>query len=193
MKVTMHYIEELAGSADWRWTHVPQGGLMPSRGPSPDGNGQITLNGNQYTANARFNRKTISPRPGWALGLIVFGVMGLFGASASAQYLLGAAIFALFGLVAIIAGILSYSKSFHIYALFHEGSKPQIPFLRDFDSLEVIKEIIDTDSRHSSEAAKAKKMSEFIHPELPWALIIMAAIAGVGAGALVGVIVASVR
>jgi len=192
MKVWLHYIEELKGSADWRWTHVPQGGLMPSKS-EPDEHGQITLNGNQYTVNSRFNHKTISPRPAWALGLVALGIMGLFGASATAQYPVGAVTFALFGLIAIAAGILNYSRSFHIYALFQEGIKPQMPFLREFSSLQVIKEIIDTESHASSEAAIGTKISQFIHPELPWPLIIASAIGGIGVGAVIGVVAAHIK
>lgn len=193
MKVTMHYIEELTGSADWRWTHVPQGGLMPSRGPEPDGHGQITLNGNQYTANSRFNHKTISPRPSWALGLVGMGIMGLFGASATAQYPVGAVTFALFGILAIIAGIMNYSKSFHIYALFSEGTALQVPFVRDWIDARRIDDALQFTTDAMAMDAKAQLGREILNPNVPWAMVIMAAIAGLGGGALLGVIVANVR
>ncbi len=192
MKAVKHYIEELK-SGGWRWTHVQLGGLMPGKGPRPDSHGQITLNGKKYVVNPRLDRTTVSPRPGWALGLIGIGFMGLVGAAMTAEFLLGSLMFGLFGLVAIVAGILSYSKSFHIYALFCEDEKFQIPRIMDFASLKVIKEVIDLTAGQSSEGAKANKLQKFLHPELPWSLIIASAIGGIGVGAIIGVLAAHIK
>ncbi len=192
MKVIVHYIEEL-NSGKWRWTHVPQGGLMPSRGPKIGDNGQITLNNKQYTVDSRFNRTTVSPRPGWAIGLIFLGVGSIVSAAEAAAYVIGALSFFFIGLIAVVGGIWNYQKAFHVYALFIEGQTWQVPFIRQFPSIQVIKEIVDTSAHHVSEAAKAKKISEFIHPELPWPIIIAAAVVGLGGGMVIGIIAANFR
>lgn len=192
MKAVKHYIEELK-SGGWRWTHVQMGGFLPSKGPEPDEHGQILLNGKKYVVNPRFDHPTISPRPGWAIGLIVLGFMGIGGSVEFVAFPLGAAMFALFGLGAILSGIWSYQKSLHVYALFAEDEKFQIPRLMDFNSLKVIKEVIDLTAGQSSEGAKANKLQKFLHPEIPWPLIIASAIGGLGIGAIIGVLAAHIK
>lgn len=191
MNVWKHYIEEMEDGS-WRWTHVRQGGLMPSRGPHPTESGVITIHGNTYSIDPKYDRKTVAERPPWAILLVFLGVIGLGLAVETTAYPLGAAMFALFGLGSIIGGFLSYQKSFHIYALFAGGSW-QVPFIRQSKSLQVVKEIVDTTSRHVAEAGAAKKISEFIHPELPWPLIIAAAVGGLGIGAVLGVLAGHLR
>ena len=192
MKATKHYIEELK-SGDWRWTHVPLGGLMPSRGPRPSANGQITLGRHQYTVNSDFDHKTVSPRPPWALGVIMLGFMGIVGAAETIQFPIGAITFAIFGIIAILGGLLSYSKSLHIYALFSEGTPMQIPQLRKWIDREKIDEAIGFTSDAIALDAKSQLGREILNPTIPWGMIIMAAIAGLGGGALIGVIAAHVK
>jgi len=192
MNVWKHYIEEM-DDGSWRWTHVRQGGLLPSGGPAPSASAAITLHGNQYNVDPRFDRKTIAARPAWAVGLIALGVIGLVLAAETAAFPLGAALFAIFGLGSIFGGLVSYQKSFHMYALFLENQPWQVPFIRQSKSLQVVKEIVDTTTRHNSEAGTAKKISEFIHPEMPWPLIIAAAVGGLGIGAIIGVVAGHIR
>jgi len=189
IKVTLHYIEELK-SGHWRWTHVPQGGLMPSRGPKVSSNGQLTLNGNQYTVDPRFHRRTVSPRPGWALGLLILGIMALFGAGTTIDFVLGSVLFGFVGLLCIAIGLLEFQRSFHIYAIFSEGTAMQIPFIRSWIDREKIDEAIGFTSDAIALDAKSQLGREILNPNVPWGMIIMAAIAGLGGGALIGVIVA---
>lgn len=189
MKVTMHYIEELKDGS-WRWTHIAQGGLLPSKGPEVSPHGQITLNGNQYTVNSQFNRHAISPRPQWAIGLVIIGFLGLLGASATAQFILGAILFAAFGLLSMIAGLLSYAKSYHIYALFSEGTAMQIPPIRAWVDRAKIDDALQFTSDEIAQDAKSQLAREALNPAMPWGLIIAAAIAGLGGGAVIGVLAA---
>jgi len=192
MKAVKHYIEELK-SGGWRWTHVQLGGLMPGKGPRPGRNSQITLHGNQYTVNSSFDHTTVSPRPGWALGLIAIGFMGIIGAAETTEFLLGSLTFGLFGLVAIVAGFLSYSKSLHIYALFSEGTPMQIPSIRKWIDRDQIDEAIGFTSDAIALDAKSQLGREILNPTVPWGMIIMAAFAGLGGGALIGVVVGHLK
>ena len=189
MKVTKHYIEERKDGS-WRWTHIPQGGLFSPKGPKVSEHGQITLNSNQYTVNSQFDRHAVSPRPSWALGLVILGFLGLFGASATAQYLIGAVLFAGIGLLSLVGGILSYSKSYHVYAIFSEGTAMQIPPIRSWIDRAKIDDALQYTSDEMAQDAKSQLAREALNPAMPWGLIIAAAIAGLGGGAVIGVIAA---
>lgn len=187
MKAFMHYIIETK-DGKWKWWTVPMGGLRKPGGPRIKANAQVTLGDEQFTLNPQFNRRYVEPRPSWAIGMILLGFMGLGAAEMTAAYAVGAAMFAAFGVAAMVIGALGYQKSLHTYALFVENIPMQVPFIRKWADKLAIQDAIEYTSQEIAQDAGNQLGREILNPAIPWGFVIAAAIAGIGGGAIIGML-----
>ena len=187
MKAYMNYIVETK-EGKWKWWTVTMGGFRTPRGPKIKEHAQITLEGEQFTLNPEFNRRNVTPRPNWAIGLALLGVLALGFAGMSIEFPVGAAMYGSLGIAAMVVGGLEWQKRLNTYALFCEGIPMQVPFIRKWADRMKLEEAIGYTTHEIAQDAGSQLGREILNPAIPWGYVIAGVVGGLGGGAILGML-----
>ena len=84
-----------------------------------------------------------------------------------------------------------WKKNLHIHRYFVDGIPTQMPPYSKFGLFKAFREIVDITNDHLSEAGKAHKISEMLHPTMNWTMVFLALLAGLGIGAILSQLISA--